>query len=173
MQRRLDVACGLIHNPPILMMDEPTAGLDPVLREDFWHLINQLRDSGRTIIFSSQILEEIELLCDSLVIIEKGKVIANGSMDTVRSSYTKNYEVRIRTQPGNYEVISQKIASTQHSQYWYTKHPYIYFVTMDPHDALTEIVPLLDGIGERLVDIDIEHPHLDEVFANLIGGSDV
>lgn len=166
MQRRLDVACGLIHNPPVIIMDEPTAGLDPVLRGEFWKLIREL-GGERTVIFSSQILEEVERLCDNLVVIDSGGVLASGTLEEVRSRYTKNYEISLRTHPGDYQLLSESFSDASHISYWYHTVDQLFLVSLSPHEAIKEVSSVLEGVGEELLDIDIQHPHLDEVFAFL------
>ncbi|HRD42090.1 MAG TPA: ATP-binding cassette domain-containing protein [Prochlorococcaceae cyanobacterium AMR_MDS_5431] len=79
MRRRLDLAMGLLHEPEILILDEPTVGLDIESRSTVWSVLRQLKDQGITLLLSSHYLEEIEMLADSLAIIDKGRVIAEGT----------------------------------------------------------------------------------------------
>jgi len=79
MRRRLDLAAGLLHQPRVLVLDEPTVGLDIESRAAIWRVLGQLRDSGTTVLLSSHYLEEVDALADRLAIIEDGRVIASGS----------------------------------------------------------------------------------------------
>ena len=79
MRRRLDLAAGLLHNPRVLVLDEPTVGLDIESRSAIWQVLRQLRDGGTTVLLSSHYLEEVDALADQLAIIEDGRVIASGS----------------------------------------------------------------------------------------------
>ena len=79
MRRRLDLACGLLHRPRLLVLDEPTVGLDIESRAAIWGVLRQLRDQGTTVLLSSHYLEEVDALADRLAIIEAGRVIAEGS----------------------------------------------------------------------------------------------
>lgn len=79
MKRRLSIARALVHNPPVLLLDEPTVGLDAHARRKVWELIRWLRDAGRTIILTSHYIDEVELLADGVAVIDKGRLIAEGA----------------------------------------------------------------------------------------------
>ncbi len=97
LQKRLDLAAGLLHNPAILVLDEPTAGLDIESRQIMWQLIRQLRQSGTTILITSHYLEEIDALADRVAILDRGNVIACGTpQDLKRAVGGDRVTVRIR-----------------------------------------------------------------------------
>ncbi|HEY3177096.1 MAG TPA: ABC transporter ATP-binding protein [Candidatus Polarisedimenticolia bacterium] len=83
MKRRLLIAKAMIHDPPILILDEPTAGVDVELRRDLWEYWRQLNASGRTIVLTTHYLEEAEALCRTLAVIDLGSIIASGTVDSV------------------------------------------------------------------------------------------
>ena len=87
MRRRLDLAVSLIAAPPVLFLDEPTTGLDPRSRNDLWDVLRGLVAEGTTLLLTTQYLEEADQLCDDIVVIDKGRVIAAGHAD--RSSRTR------------------------------------------------------------------------------------
>ncbi len=80
MKRRLNMAAGLVHRAPIVLLDEPTVGVDPQSRERIYEMIEQLRDGGTSIIYTSHYMEEVERLCDRVAIIDLGKIIAEGTV---------------------------------------------------------------------------------------------
>ena len=84
MRRRLDLACGLLHEPAVLVLDEPTVGLDIESRSLLWQVLRQLRDGGTTVLLSSHYLEEVDALADRLAIIDGGRVIAEGTPDSLK-----------------------------------------------------------------------------------------
>ncbi|HUZ78367.1 MAG TPA: ABC transporter ATP-binding protein, partial [Chloroflexota bacterium] len=84
MQRRLELACALVHEPKLLFVDEPTAGLDPVLRGKIWDLLRSLRDQGVTVFVTTQYIDEIEH-CDNVGILDRGRLVAIGTPDSLRS----------------------------------------------------------------------------------------
>jgi ABC-2 type transport system ATP-binding protein len=90
MRRRLDLAVSLIAAPPILFLDEPTTGLDPRSRIGMWQIINQLKSEGKTILLTTQYLEEADQLADNIVVIDGGKVIAEGTAKELKSKVGKD-----------------------------------------------------------------------------------
>jgi lipooligosaccharide transport system ATP-binding protein len=79
MRRRLLIGRALVHNPELLLMDEPTVGLDPQVRQELWALIDKLRTDGKSILMSTHYIEEAERLCDTVIVMSKGKAVATGS----------------------------------------------------------------------------------------------
>ena len=88
MKKRLDVACALVHNPTVLIMDEPTADLDPLLRKQMNHLIKQINSHGTTIILTTQLLLEAEEVCDNVAILFNEKIIEQGDPSKIKKKYS-------------------------------------------------------------------------------------
>lgn len=109
MQKRLDIACALIHDPAILILDEPTADLDPILRKQFWDLIKQINEKGTTILLASHFLAEIELLCSRIAILQHKKIVELGTAEELRSIYSKNYEIYLSTQTRDYTKLLKEL----------------------------------------------------------------
>src|SRR5438876_2200396 len=89
MRRRLDLAAALVHRPPVLFLDEPTTGLDPSGRQDLWGVIEGLVREGTTLLLTTQYLEEVDRLAHRVVVIDNGKVIADGSADSLKADFVK------------------------------------------------------------------------------------
>ena len=89
MKRRLNIGCALIHEPDIIMMDEPTVGIDPQSRRHIFELINRLKQQGKTIIYTSHYMEEVEKLCDHVAFIDHGKIIEQGSVADLLKRYAE------------------------------------------------------------------------------------
>ena len=87
MQKRLDLSCSLIHNPKLLLLDEPTANLDPLLQKEILHLIDHANRQGITIIIASHHLNDIEKICNQIVLLKKGKIVAQGTVNEVKKPY--------------------------------------------------------------------------------------
>ena len=82
--RRLNIACGIAHKPEIIFLDEPTVAVDPQSRNSILDGIKKLRDNGATVIYTTHYMEEVEILCDRVIILDKGKIIASGSNDDLK-----------------------------------------------------------------------------------------
>lgn len=88
MKRRINIAAALLHNPRLLILDEPTVGIDPQSRNHIFEMIRQLKEEGVTIVYSTHYMEEVEALCDNIAIIDNGKVITQGSLSELFDSYS-------------------------------------------------------------------------------------
>src|SRR5262252_1250341 len=86
MRRRLDLAAALVHRPPVLFLDEPTTGLDPSGRNDLWALIEELVEDGTTVLLTTQYLEEADRLADTIVVVDGGRIIAEGTASQLKAS---------------------------------------------------------------------------------------
>ncbi len=106
LQQKLSLARALIHEPKILIMDEPTNGLDPKARFEFKQIVSQLCESGKTVIISSHILTELSQMCTDIGILEKGKLILHGSIDEVMSYIKASDPIRIKLRKGSDEAMS-------------------------------------------------------------------
>ena len=96
-QQRLFLARALVHDPPVLLLDEPTAGLDPAARIEFRQIMKALTGAGKTIVVSSHILPEMSEFCTSVGIIERGKMVAAGAIDEIRAQYGGPAEIVVET----------------------------------------------------------------------------
>ena len=105
MRRRLDLACSLIHDPNILILDEPTEDLDPNLRREVIHLIKTINKQGKTVIITSHLLGEIENICDLVGIISNGKLIKFDTPEKLKEEYTKDFEIHLETKSKNYDSL--------------------------------------------------------------------
>lgn len=90
MKRRLMIAKALIHKPKLLILDEPTAGVDVALRQKVWELVRRLRDDGTTILFTTHYLEEAEQLCDRITVINHGRIVKEGVLKDIQKEFSKN-----------------------------------------------------------------------------------
>ncbi|MBR9700373.1 ABC transporter ATP-binding protein [Candidatus Woesearchaeota archaeon] len=165
MQRRLDIACALIHNPHILILDEPTADLDPVLRNHIWEVIKKINARGTTVILSSHHLNELDALCNRIAIIKDGKLIDIDSPERLKHKYYRQQEVMIESFPGNYEKI---IAGLDLKGVMHKKEgTHLIIRTEKPEDILGKIIPALKHHGESLLDLQLVKPNLDNVFVTI------
>ena len=98
MQKRLDISCSLVHKPKILVLDEPTADLDPILQKEILHMLQEVNRQGVTIVIASHQLDCIESICNKVVIVNKGRIKLNGLLDDLRRPYVKDhFTIRVQT----------------------------------------------------------------------------
>ncbi len=160
MQRRLDMACSLIHNPKILILDEPTEDLDPLLRKDVVRLIKKINSLGTTVIITSHLLDDIESLCDRIAILHDRGIIKIGNIEELRHLYDKKEEIHLETLSGNYEGI---IRSLNISEFLVEDGKLVIF-TSDAEKTLHNILHIIENMKEKLLYVDIRKPSLREVF---------
>lgn len=171
MRRRLDIACAMVHGPKILILDEPEAGLDPVLRKHVAGLIQNIRAEGTTVVLSSHFMNEIEPLCDRVAMLKQGSLVAYGSPMELLTKYADNYEIVIRAYPGNYanilawltknrlQIIASKVEENRLMIYVPQK--------ASPEDYVEFIVRSLKPIKETLMGIQLNQLSLDTLFERI------
>ncbi|AZG48355.1 ATP-binding cassette domain-containing protein [Gordonia insulae] len=173
MRRRIDIACGLVTQPEVVFLDEPTTGLDPRSRQEVWNLVESLRDQGVTTLLTTQYLEEADTLSDHIVVIDRGRVIASGTADELKTATgASHYEVT----PANPDDITGLVeclrdlvpaAAPLPDDAVTDTTPSVAVPAPDGADTLVEIVKRTTGAGIRLSDVALRRPSLDEVFLAL------
>lgn len=105
--RRLNIACGIAHKPKLIFLDEPTVAVDPQSRNNILDGIKKLRDSGATIIYTTHYMEEVEILCDRIIILDKGKILASGTSDELKELANIEEKVTVEVDSIKEEVIEK------------------------------------------------------------------
>lgn len=110
MMRRLHLACAIAHTPKLIIMDEPTVGIDPQSRNHILKSVKQLKNEGASIIYTSHYMEEIEEICDEICILDKGEIIAKGNSEYLKSYYMRNntYIIILKNKVDNIENAIKK-----------------------------------------------------------------
>ena len=165
MKKRLDIACSLIHEPEVLVLDEPTSDLDPLLRRQMWDLIKRINERGTTIIMSSHFLDEIEAICDRVGMIHDGKIIEIGTPGEIKGRYTDHDVISIITRSGNYKKIVSDLSNFKKEIKKIEVNDKKIIFYCDGAEKI--VLPLLESIkknNEILVDIEIKKSSLDKVF---------
>ncbi|MFH1972491.1 MAG: ABC transporter ATP-binding protein [archaeon] len=166
MYRRLDIACSLIHKPKVLILDEPTGNMDPVLRKKILALIKKIDDEGTKVIITSHLMGEAEAICDELAILHKGKVIAQDHPNVLKNKYSRNEEIRFETETREYESIIPSIKRMNVTKL-YEIHNQVYLYTPDAQKTLASLMRLLKAKKQRLIQIEVTKPRIEEVFEYL------
>lgn len=166
--RRLNIACGIAHRPEIIILDEPTVAVDPQSRNSILEGIKKLNDEGSTIIYTSHYMDEVDFLCDDIVIIDKGKVIAKGTSEELKDMITMNEKISFTTKNLNDDVIN-KIKAFDHLISYENKDGSVK-LSFDHGDGyLMNLIKLLDDNGIRYSSLNVEKPSLNDVFLELTG----
>ena len=162
MKRRLLIAKALVHKPPIVILDEPTAGVDVELRRNLWENIRSLRKLGVTIILTTHYLQEAEELCDRVGIIHKGSLIA---LDT-----TENMLNKIQTKTIRFEINKKVVLDDKNNKDYniLTNTDSEFKIEYNKQEFnIQKIIKLLENQGIVIKDIKSEDPNLEDVFVNL------
>lgn len=167
MRRRLDLAVSLIATPPIIFLDEPTTGLDPRSRIAMWEIIEKLKQNGSTILLTTQYLEEADQLADKIIVIDGGKVIAEGTAKELKAKVGKDrLELTFTTAKIHKEAVRVLGTSIQESDADEKT------VTLVLKDTNTDVRKVLDILQKESIKFDamaVHKPTLDDVFLALTG----
>lgn len=154
MKRRLNIAAAVLHRPDIVLLDEPTVGVDPQSRERIWEMLESLRQQGASLMLTTHQLDEAQQICDRIVIIDGGKTIANGTLnELIETTVGKSRSVRIHLE-----------ASAEFPQGQELLH--------EVNDLVSELPALLaqtEKAGHQIADVKIQAPNLQAVFLHLTG----
>jgi len=167
MQKRLDISCSLVHKPKVLVLDEPTADLDPILQKEILQMLKEVNKQGVTIVIASHQLDCIENSCNKVVIVHNGRVKVFGSLEDVRRPYLRDH-FTINVDPGeDKENLIKKLKAFPIKKIVDRGHT----LTVYPEDVEKTMSKLLELIKEEnlyLHDMHVKKPSLMEVFENVV-----
>ena len=165
MQRRLELACALVHEPALLFLDEPTAGIDPLLRARVWEELHRLRSLGRTLLITTQYVTEAEE-CDMVALIAEGHLIALDTPDDLRRKATGGDLIEVETAA---RFNASKLVSLPHVRSVSQQSPRTFRVTVDDAGTATpDVVSAVAAAGGEVVSAREYRLSFDEVFAELV-----
>lgn len=172
MRRRVDIACGLVVPPKVVFLDEPTTGLDPRSRREVWDLVGSLSEQGITTLLTTQYLEEADALSDSIVVIDRGQVIADGTPEELKNKVGGTFcqvtpanladVPRIATALAGLGVEGAGLETDEDGGTVSVPAP-------DGVATLTDVLRRVNDIGVELNDVSLRKPSLDQVFFTLTG----
>lgn len=168
MKRRLNIACGIVHSPEILFLDEPTVGVDPQSRNHILESIKELNRLGTTIVYSSHYMEEVEALCDRIVIMDNGHVVASGTKDALIDGISAKRVLTLELKNNGavsitLDGISEVLEYQQEGQK--------YTLTLENNAAVAEVIMKLTNAGADIVSVDMAKKNLEDVFFHYTGNS--
>lgn len=167
MRRRLDLAMSLIASPPIIFLDEPTSGLDPRSRLTMWSMIKKLAGGGTTILLTTQYMEEADQLADNIVVIDNGKVIANGTSSTLKSRVGSDRLELTISKKSSFEA-AQKVLEAEKATID-EENRVLSIATKQGVARLRQILQRLDDAHIDVENVSLHRPTLDDVFLSLTG----
>ena len=163
MKRRLQIAKALVHDPDIIILDEPTAGVDVELRHDLWSYLQELHSEGKTILLTTHYIDEAELLCEKVGIIDKGKLIVEDSVDNLKKM-VKNSSIEIQLK----DTLERKPQFLNDYDYNIDDKK-IHIIIDKPNMELPSIILKFSEKAIKIEDIHIPQTSLEDVFLDLTG----
>ena len=167
MKRRLNIAASLLHDPPLLLCDEPTVGVDPQSRNAIFDLLNFLNQNGTNIVYTTHYMEEAERLCSRLAIIDNGKIIINGTLIDLINQLEQKETIKIQKTAfttDKFKAISE-IGDVSENDFYYELSP------NGDYKQHSKIFSKIEEIGIPNQFVQISRASLEDVFLNFTGRS--
>ena len=162
MKRRVLVAQALVHKPPVVVLDEPTAGVDVEMRQGLWRFVKQLNRNGHTIVLTTHYLEEAEALCNRVAMLKKGRIVA---LDSVRNLIhgLSGSLVRLRLSPDTLPTALQPLVSSCEEGY--------YILAISEYSQLEMVMTALRVAQTQVLDLQVMQQGLEDVFVKITGST--
>jgi ABC-2 type transport system ATP-binding protein len=159
MKRRVLVAQALVHKPPVIVLDEPTAGVDVELRHALWRFIRRLNEDGHTIVLTTHYLEEAETLCGRIAMLKQGRVVALDTTQNLLNRFSGSY-VKLKIAGGTLPPVLQARVTRETEGY--------FTLRLDSYEDLESVMHDLRASGTKVQDMELLQPDLEEVFVKLM-----
>ena len=170
MRRRLDLAGALVAAPRVLFLDEPTTGLDPRSRTGMWDVIRELVAGGTTLLLTTQYLEEADKLCDEIVVIDRGRVIAKGTADSLKADVGGERIEVVLAETADLDAARAILRQVATGEVLVDEHTRRLTAPVSGGGkVLVDALGRLDGEGIEVLDVGLRRPTLDDVFLTLTG----
>ena len=160
MQQRLGLGVALLGSPELVFLDEPTSALDPVGRRDVRDIIHALKARGTTVFLNSHLLSEVERVCDTVAIVDRGKVVARGALDDLLGG--GGVRLRVADLDGRVDTLA-RFGEVSRDGDWIS-------ITGTPAEAVPDVVAAVVGLGGRVYAVEPRHQTLEDRFLELLGG---
>jgi ABC-2 type transport system ATP-binding protein len=167
MKRRLDLAAALVHEPRVLFLDEPTTGLDPVSRKTIWEEVRTLNDEGTTVFLTTQYLEEADQLADNVAIIDSGKIVAEGTPDSLKTEIG-NPHIQLQLAAGSI-AEAEKVCAQVGKLLPPVDGRSVLVEAANGAADIPKVVRALDDAGIAVDSLELVRPTLDDVFVAKTG----
>jgi len=169
MKRRLNLACALMHNPELIILDEPTTGLDPSTRRKMWDVVTRtVKEDHATLLLTTHYMEEAEALCGKIAFVNAGQVVAEGSPDELKRMAGKEM-ARLISLPGDYARLEPSLKKIKGiGNVTVTEHGIVIEADEVSH-TVGEITKVFARSGEKIIELSVSKPSLEDVFLKLTG----
>ncbi|MEK7817230.1 MAG: DUF4162 domain-containing protein, partial [Actinomycetota bacterium] len=170
MKRRINMGAGLLHYPRFLLLDEPTVGVDPQSREHIFETIFKIRDSGTTILYTSHYMEEVELLCDYISIMDHGKIIAAGTLKELLTRLGEGGVIDLEVAPpGCPAELGEKVEAQNGVTAVKREDDRLLISSKNAAHSLQPVMKVLEDAGCEVTSLEIYTPNLEKLFIHLTG----
>jgi ABC-2 type transport system ATP-binding protein len=163
-QRRLALALAINHNPPVIILDEPTAGLDVASRSELHDMMQELRDQGTTLILATHDMAEAEKMTDRVAILLRGEIAATGSPRELTAKGSGLTKVSVRTELSQLHDSGQNFPAVTQERF---DDEYAIYFSTDPGPTVSAILDFISSNGDKLIDLRVERPSLEERFLEI------
>ncbi len=171
MKRRVNIGCAILHKPKILIMDEPTVGIDPQSRNHILETVKRLNQDGMTIVYTSHYMEEVEYLCDKIGIIDQGSLVALGTIAELSKLVEEQREVilTIKNNKSDIEKVSKYIRESYPSKDFNVEGQKFIIVDQKPQEFISKLIQILTDMKVEIISAEVVEPNLENVFLYLTG----
>ena len=163
-QRRMALALAMTHNPPLIILDEPTAGLDVNTRVELHALMAELRDSGTSILLATHDMAEAEKMADRVAILLRGRIVASGSPTDLTATGEGLTKVSVRTEQSVLQRDNQAFPAVNQQS---IREDYAIYYSTDPGPTVSAVLDFIRQMDDRLIDLRVERPSLEERFLEI------
>ena len=162
MKRRVLVAQALVHKPPVIVLDEPTAGVDVELRQGLWSFVRQLNRDGHTVVLTTHYLEEAETLCARIAMLKQGRVVALDSTRNLLASFSQRY-LKVKLAPDQLPASLHPLLCGEEQGR--------FVLSLSDYATLERVMGTLREAGAQVLDLELKQPDLEEVFVRIMSGN--
>ena len=166
--RRLNIACGIAHKPKLIFLDEPTVAVDPQSRNNILEGIKRLNELGATIVYTTHYMEEVEQLCNQIIIIDKGRVIASGTKDELKNMITLGERITIELKSMNQTFI-ERLKNSNRVMNIEIENNTVHISYNTKEDNLSKLIDYVRENNVNYTSLFSERPTLNDVFLELTG----
>ena len=170
MKRRINIAAGILHKPRVLLMDEPTVGIDPQSRNHILETVKDLNAAGMTVLYTSHYMEEVEYLCDRIAIMDHGVIIAEGTLNELRDVVGGMDVVAVKVAGATPEVL-ERVRAIEGVEGVESTDDALEVLTRSSGSIMGRLVSTLESEGAHVTSVSVTEPNLESVFLHLTGKS--